>query len=347
MSDHGEAAAGGHWGPPYLLYLGTAADDLAIKTARGLAYWRPSWCVGQHRHPDCQFTLGLPELDFAEAKVASADSMVVGNANAGGVMSPETVTDVIAALDAGLNVVAGLHQKLRDNPDIVAAAKRNGRTLFDAREPVGDIPVGTGRKRAGRRLLTVGTDCSVGKMYTTLALERGLRQRGIKADFRATGQTGIFVAGGGIPIDSVVADFISGAAEWISPAREDGGWDLIEGQGSLFHPSYAGVSLGLLHGSQPDALVLCHDPLRQHMRGLPDSPQPDLKACLDANLAAARLTNPAVKVVGVALNTSKLAQDEALATCRAISERLGLPCADPVSMGVESIVDNLLACCAN
>ena len=347
MSDHGEAAGDGQWGPPYLLYLGTAADDLAIKTARGLAYWRPDWCVGQHRHPACRFTLGLPELGFAEAKAAGANTMVVGNANAGGVMSPETVTDVVAALDAGLNVVAGLHQKLRDNPDIVAAARRNGRTLFDAREPVGNIPVGNGRKRAGRRLLTVGTDCSVGKMYTALALERSMRKRGIAADFRATGQTGIFVAGGGIPIDSVIADFISGAAELISPARDDGGWDLIEGQGSLFHPSYAGVSLGLLHGSQPDALVYCHEPKRPHMRGLPDTPQPDIKICLEANLVAARLTNPAVRAVGVALNTSKLTEHEAMAMCREISGRLELPCQDPVSMGVEAIVDNLLACCAN
>ena len=174
-----------------------------------------------------------------------------------------------------------------------------------------------------------------------------MRSRGLAADFRATGQTGIFVAGGGIPIDSVIADFISGAAEWISPAREDGGWDLIEGQGSLFHPSYAGVSLGLLHGSQPDALVLCHEPTRKHMRGLPDSPLPDLERCLNANLAAARLTNPAVKAVGVALNTSNLSGHEAKAMCREISGRLQLPCEDPVTMGVEGIVDNLLACCAN
>jgi uncharacterized NAD-dependent epimerase/dehydratase family protein len=155
------------------------------------------------------------------------------------------------------------------------------------------------------------------------------------------------VAGGGIPVDSVIADFISGAAEWISPAREDGGWDLIEGQGSLFHPSYAGVSLGLLHGSQPDALVLCHEVTRKHMRGLPEFPIPDLKRCLDANIDAARLTNPAVKAVGIALNTSNLPEHQALAACREISDRLGLPCQDPVTMGVEAIVDNLLACCAN
>jgi len=347
MFKHGDAAGRGHWGPPFLLYLGRAPDDLAIKTARGLAYWRPEWCIGQYRSPDCRPTLGLPDMPPAQAKAAGANTMVIGTASAGGVMPRETVADIISALDAGLNVISGLHEKLRDNADILAAAGRNGRTLFDAREYTKRIPVGTGRKRAGQRLLTVGTDCSVGKMYTTLAIERSMRKRGLKADFRATGQTGIFIAGDGIPVDAVIADFISGAAELISPAREDGGWDLIEGQGSLFHPSYAGVSLGLLHGSQPDALVLCHELTRQHMRGLPGCPLPDLARCLDANLAAARLTNPAVKPVGVALNTSHLSAGEARAACREIGGRLGLPCEDPVTMGVEAIVDNLLSCCAN
>ncbi|HET9835938.1 MAG TPA: N-acetyltransferase DgcN [Rhodanobacteraceae bacterium] len=348
MSKHGETADHGRWGPPYLLYLGKAADDLAIKTARGLAYWRPEWCIGQQRHPGSHLTLGLVDMTAAQAKAAGADTMVIGTANAGGVMARETVADIITALDAGLNVVAGLHQKLRENAEIVAAARRNGRVLFDAREYTRDLPVGTGRKRPGRRLLTVGTDCSLGKMYTALAIERSMRKRGLAADFRATGQTGIFVAGGaGISVDSVIADFISGAAELISPAREDGGWDLIEGQGSLFHPSYAGVSLGLLHGSQPDALVMCHEPTRRHMRGLPHFPLPDLEHCLEANLSAARLTNPAVKAVGVALNTSNLSEPEAHAACREIGDRLGLPCEDPVSMGVESIVDNLLSCCAD
>lgn len=347
MSNPSDAALLDHWRPPYLLYLGSAADDLAIKTARGLAYWRPDWCVGQFRRRDCKPTLGLPEMTMTQARSAGANTMVIGAANAGGVMSPEIVADAVAALDAGLNVAAGLHQKLRESPDIAAAAQRYGRVLFDARDPLPGIPVGTGRPRAGRRLLTVGTDCSVGKMYTSLAIERCMRQRGLLADFRATGQTGILVAGSGVPIDAVVADFISGAAEWISPARLDGGWDLIEGQGSLFHPSYAGVSLGLLHGSQPDALVLCHEPTRQHMRGLPDYPLPELKRCVQANLVAAQLTNPMVKIVGVALNTSHLSQPDAVAACRKISDLLELPCQDPVTMGADAIVDNLLACCAN
>lgn len=347
MFNHGDAAQPAHWRPPYLLYLGSAVDDLAIKTARGLAYWRPDWCVGQYRGPGCVPTLGLRDMDWHQARAEGADTMVIGTANAGGVMGPQIVADAIAALDAGLNVVAGLHQKLHDNPGIVAAAQRNGRALFDARTPVGDIPVGNGRRRAGRRLLTVGTDCSVGKMYTALAIERSMRERGLEADFRATGQTGIFIAGAGIPIDSVVADFISGAAEAISPARLDDGWDLIEGQGSLFHPSYAGVSLGLLHGSQPDALVLCHEPGRPHMRGLPGRALPELGACLEANLAAARLTNPDARMVGIALNTSGLPEDRARAACRDIGDLFGLPCQDPVTTGVEAIVDNLLSCFAN
>jgi uncharacterized NAD-dependent epimerase/dehydratase family protein len=344
MSSYGEAVRHGRWGPPYLLYLGGAADDLAIKTARGLAYWRPEWCIGQCRQRDTRVTLGLPDMTPAAAKAKGANTMVIGTANAGGVMAPATIADIIAALDAGLNVISGLHEKLRENADIVAAAARNERALFDAREHIGKIPVGNGRKRSGRRLLTVGTDCSVGKMYTTLALERSMRTRGIAADFRATGQTGIFIAGNGICVDAVISDFISGAVETISPSRKDDGWDLIEGQGSLFHPSYAGVSLGLLHGAQPDAVVLCHEPTRDHMRGVPDFALPDLARCLEANLVAARLTNPAVKAVGIALNTSHI-PDEAIATCREISDRFGLPCQDPVTMGVESIVDNLLSCC--
>ena len=344
MSDHGEGAGDGQWGPPYLLYLGQAADDLAIKTARGLAFWRPEWCVGQHRHPDCRYTLGLPDMSFEQAHDAGADTMVIGTANAGGVMVPETVTDIVNGLNAGLNVVAGLHQKLRDNPFIVAAARRNGRVLYDARDFTRNIPVGNGRKRAGHRLLTVGTDCSVGKMYTALALERSMRSRGLAADFRATGQTGIFVAGGGIPVDSVIADFISGAAEWISPAREDGGWDLIEGQGSLFHPSYAGVSLALLHGSQPDVIVACHDVARTTLLGHPEFPLPSVEEVIELNLRLGARTNPAIRCGGVTINTASLEAEAAAALLDREADRLGLPVADPIRGGdrFERLLDRCL-----
>lgn len=329
---------------PYLLYLGDAHDEISVKTSRGLAVFRPDLCVGEHRRPAATVTLGLTQMSFDQAVAAGARTLILGVANAGGVLGPSAVQDVIAALNAGLHVAAGLHDRLRANLEIRAVAERNGRLLFDVREPPADLRVGVGAPRAGKRLLTVGTDCSVGKMYTTLALTQGLRDRGVAADFRATGQTGILVSGGGVPVDAVVADFISGSVEMISPARHDGGWDLIEGQGSLFHPSYAGVSLGLLHGAQPAALVLCHEPGRASMRGLPGRGLPDLATCLAANLEAARLTSPDVMAVGVALNTSKLSADEARDVCQATQDALGLPCQDPFRDGVDAIIERMDTC---
>ena len=148
-------------------------------------------------------------------------------------------------------------------------------------------------------------------MYTALAIERELQSRGLHATFRATGQTGILIAGSGIAIDAVVADFISGAVEAIAPSNDHDHWDIIEGQGSLFHPSFAGVSLGLLHGSQADALVLCHEPTRTHMRNLPEYPIPGLQECIERNLEAARLTNPKARFVGASINTKALDEVQA------------------------------------
>lgn len=329
---------------PYLLYLGAATDPLSIKTSRGVADWRREHCVGQRRLPGCELTLGLEDLSYPEAVTRGAKTMILGEANAGGVLSDVSAREAVAALEAGLNVASGLHQRLVQHPDIRNAAQRTGRLLFDVREPPADLPIGNGRPRPGRRLLTVGTDCSVGKMYTSLALERELRRQGRLADFRATGQTGILIAGSGVPIDAVVADFIAGAAEWLSPPRYDGGWDIIEGQGSLFHPSYAGVSLGLLHGSQPNALVMCHEPTRTHMRGLPGRALPSLKECLLANLEAAQVTQPDVVAVGIALNTSRLDAAAARRLCEQVENELELPCEDPIAMGAGKIVRRLLDC---
>lgn len=333
--------------PPYLLYIGDTTDPISAKTARGIAVWRPEQCVGQLRAPGSAIDLGVPDMTPGEAAAAGARTMVVGVANAGGVLASSTVAAVLDALDAGLDVASGLHQRLADQPAIADRAAALGRSLWDVREPPAALRVGNGERRAGRRLLTVGTDCSVGKMYTTLALERALRGRGLAADFRATGQTGILIAGAGMPIDAVVADFISGAVEALSPTRDDGGWDLIEGQGSLFHPSYAGVSLGLLHGAQPDAVVLCHQAGRMMMRHMAAHRIPDLQVCLDRNLEAARLTNPDVIAVGVALNTAGLSPEAAATACRAAEDALGLPCQDPVRDGIERIVDHLAACFAS
>ncbi|WP_129791247.1 N-acetyltransferase DgcN [Sphingosinicella sp. CPCC 101087] len=326
---------------PFLLYLGHTADPLAIKTSRGVAMFRRDACVGEFRHDDCPLTLGLQRMAMAEAVAAGARTLILGIAGAGGKLGADLVEDAAAALEAGLHVASGLHQRLRDEPRLVALAEQRNLRLFDVRDPPPGLTVGKGDPRPGKRLLTVGTDCSVGKMVTTIALARGLRERGVAADFRATGQTGILIAGEGVAVDAVVADFISGAIEQLAPARIDDGWDLIEGQGSLFHPSFAGVSLGLLHGAQPTALVLCHEPGRPHMRGIAGRALPDLAECLEANLAAARLTSPDVQAVGVCLNTSGMDVQAARRLCDATADRLGLPCTDPVAFGVDPIIDQL------
>lgn len=326
---------------PFLLYLGGNHDPIAIKTSRGLATFRREDCLGEYRHDDCPLTLGLPRMTFEEAAAAGARTLVLGVASAGGRLGPQLVEDAAAALRAGLNVAAGLHERLSSHPVLVELAEQRGLALIDARDTPDDLKVGTGYERAGRRLLTVGTDCSVGKMYATLALTTALRDRGVRADFRATGQTGIMIAGEGVPVDAVVADFISGAIEKLAPARDDDGWDLIEGQGSLFHPSFAGVSMGLLHGAQPTALVLCHEPGRAHMRGLPGRALPELAECLERNLVTARLTSPAVRAVGICLNTSHMSEHDAARVCAATEDLLGLPCADPMTVGVGTIIDRL------
>jgi uncharacterized NAD-dependent epimerase/dehydratase family protein len=324
---------------PYLLFLGDAPDQLAAKTAQGIAQWRPDWCLGQLRLAGCKADLGLPELTLQQAVAEGARTFIVGVANRGGVINEIWLPTLLEALDRGMDLASGLHRKLADVPALADRARMLGRSLFDVRHPSRDFPVATGARRPGKRLLAVGTDCSIGKMYTTLALEQEMRRRGMKADFRATGQTGIFIAGDGVSIDAVVADFISGAVEWLSPANDPDHWDLVEGQGSLFHPSYAGVSLGLLHGAQPDLLVMCHEPGRPHMRGLPHYRLPHLGACVEANLSAARLTIPDVKLLGFSLNTSLLDAGAADRALRDVEDQFGLPAVDPLRTGVAKLVD--------
>jgi uncharacterized NAD-dependent epimerase/dehydratase family protein len=276
-----------------------------------------------------------------EAAAAGVKTVIVGVANRGGKLAGSWTDTLLRALESGMDLASGLHRRLCDIQPVREAASRLGRQLFDVRHPAREFEVGTGAKRSGKRLLAVGTDCSVGKMYTTLALEREMKGRGMKADFRATGQTGIFIAGDGVSIDAVVSDFVSGAVEWLSPANDPDHWDLIEGQGSLFHASYAGVSLALLHGAQPDALVLCHEPTRSHMRGLPHYPLPDLEPCIAANLAAARLTNPAVRCIAASINTGQMDKTQALAYLAETERRLAMPVVDPMRTGVGRIVDLL------
>jgi len=326
---------------PYLLFLGDAPDQLAAKTATGIADWRPEWCVGQFRLPGCGADTGQKDVTIDEAISLGAKTLVIGVVNSGGFL-PDSWTDAICdALAKGLDVASGLHGRLEDFPTINAAAVEHGRQLHNIRMSEQDFTTGKGVKRAGKRILTVGTECSCGKKYTALAIERAMRARGLNADFRATGQTGVLIAERGVAIDAVIADFISGAAEWISPENDPDHWDVIEGQGSLFHASYAGVSLGLMHGAQPDLLVLCHEPTRTHMRGLPHYPIPDLADCITLNLANARLTNPDVRMLGVSVNTSALSEAEAGEYLAEISAKLSLPCLDVIRTSADGFLDHL------
>lgn len=325
---------------PYLMFLGDVHDQLAAKTATGVVHWRRGDCIGQVRFEGCKADLGLTDMTIGEGAAAGAKTLVIGAVNPGGVLPDHWENAVLDALDAGMDVASGLHMRLTDNTAIAVKAAEAGRHLFDVRHPRGTFPTGKGVKRPGKRLLTVGTDCSVGKMYTSLAMAEEMRRRGMKADFRATGQTGIFIAGTGVSVDAVVSDFISGATETLCPDNDPDHWDVVEGQGSLFHPSFAGVTMGLIHGSQPDALVLCHEPTRTKMRNV-EHPIPPIGRCIDWHVEAATLTNPDCRCIGIAVNTSAL-DDGAAADClKRIEDENGLPAVDPVRDGVARLVDRL------
>lgn len=327
---------------PYLIFVGGMAASAYTKTAQGVRQWAGDDCVGQWRLSPAAIDLGLPDMDPAAAKAANARSMLIGIAPIGGMLPPEWIPMVVEALDAGLDIVAGLHSRLSSIPEIAEAAARNGRMLHDIRQTTRVFPVANGVKRSGKRLLTVGTDCALGKKYTALAVAKAMQQQGVDADFRATGQTGIMIAGDGVAVDSVVADFIAGTAEALSPDAAEDHWDVIEGQGAIFHPAYAGVTLGLLHGSQPDALILCHDPSRTQIAGFPGAPIRPLAETMDVYISLARVTNPAVKFVAIALNTSSLPEGEALALAAALEAEHGLPVFDPIRFGVDAAVTRIL-----
>jgi uncharacterized NAD-dependent epimerase/dehydratase family protein len=327
---------------PYLLFLGDAPDPLAAKVAQGIRDWRPEFAVGQYRMEGCRADMGLPEMTLAEAKSAGIKTVVIGVANRGGVISPGWKKVLVAALEEGFDIASGLHNLLRDEPDLAAVAAATGRSLHDVRVPSVDYPIANGRKRTGKRMLAVGTDCSIGKMYTALCMDKEMRARGLKSSFRATGQTGILITGDGVPLDAVVADFMAGAVEWLTPDNDPDHWDLIEGQGSLFHVSYSGVTLALVHGGQPDALVICHEPTRTHMRGLPDYTLPSIEAVRDMALALARVANPACVAVGVAINTQHMTEGDALAYLAETEARTGLPSTDPFRFGAGKLVDAML-----
>ncbi|NVK41743.1 MAG: DUF1611 domain-containing protein [Oceanospirillaceae bacterium] len=326
---------------PYLVFVGDAQDLLTAKVARGIAHWRPEKCIGQMRLPGAKADIGLTEMTVREAAAAGARTFVLGLAPVGGTLPAEWMPILVEALEAGMDIASGLHVRLNGIQDLVQVAQRTGRRLIDVREPRVEMVCGTGLPRAGKRLLAVGTDCCVGKMFTTLAIHREMQKRGIDATFRATGQTGILIEGSGVPVDAVVSDFIAGVVEQLTPANSPDHWDIIEGQGSLFHPAYAGVSLGLLHGAQADVILVCHEAGREQMDEMEGYPVPDLADVIETNLKLGALTNRNIRLGGIALNTSALVEDAALAEIARVQARFGVPVVDPVRTGVAAIVDAL------
>jgi uncharacterized NAD-dependent epimerase/dehydratase family protein len=328
---------------PYLLFLGDVTSVRHAKTAFGLRDWARERCVGEYALPASTVTTDLPRLTPAQANAQGAQSLVIGVAPPGGVIAAAWVPALVEALEAGLDLLSGMHTRLESVPELQTAAARLSRRLINVRQPRSGFPVGTGRKRTGKRLLTVGTDCALGKKYTALSLTREFKKRGVDTDFRATGQTGILIAGGGIPIDSVVSDFVAGAAETLSPDAPPTHWDVVEGQGSVFHPSYAGVSLGLLHGTQPDVIVMCHEIGRDRVLGLEDYATPSIPEAIELTLTLARRTNPKVRCAGVSINTAQLSEARSRTVLTEYSKVLDLPVADPLRIGTE--LDRLVDAC--
>jgi uncharacterized NAD-dependent epimerase/dehydratase family protein len=268
--------------------------------------------VGQFRMEGCKADVGLPDMDLAEAKEAGAKTLVIGVANRGGVISRRGRRCLSprwrkgSTLPQVCTTFCGMRKTLPPSP-----GRRGGR-FTTCGSPSVKYPIANGKPRSGKRCLAVGTDCSVGKMYTSLAMDAEMKKRGLKSSFRATGQTGILITGNGVPLDAVVADFMAGSVEWLTPDNDDDHWDMIEGQGSLFHVSYSGVTMALIHGGAPDALILSHEPTRQHMRGLAGLPDAIAGGPARHGPADRAHRQPEGAGVGISVNTAAMSEDEAL-----------------------------------
>ncbi len=327
---------------PYLVFVGDVTDPLDAKTASGVVHWRRDWCAGQLRLTGKTVDLGLPDMSVADARGLGIETLLVGISPLGGQISPDWIPPLVAALHAGMDIVSGLHARLSDHPEIAVARAATKRRVYELRHPEGPFPLGSPRRRPGKRCLTVGSDCCVGKMFTGLSLDRALAARGVSSRFCATGQTGMMIAESGLCVDGIASDFVSGSLEIIAPDGPENGWQIVEGQGSLWHPSFAGLTLGLVHGAQPDAMVFCLIAGEEAIVDFPSVKLPPVEECLRRYEEAAHLTNPAARVVGISANTSRLNAEDRDRYLGRLSDRLGFPCVDPVATSVEPIVDELM-----
>jgi uncharacterized NAD-dependent epimerase/dehydratase family protein len=328
---------------PYVLHIGDDPRPEKSKIAMGAITFIPEDCVGYIANPDSLSLPNINKLSIEDAIQKGAKSFVIGSVAKSGAVEQEWIPHIVNAIENGLDIINGHHQKLNalktaSGETLEDLSKKHGTTLHNIRHYEDTLPIGTGKPRKGKRLLTVGTDCSCGKMFTSLSLHAYLTKKNVKSRFAATGQSGILIAGEGVPIDAIVSDYMSGAIEQLTP--ESDALTIIEGQGSLFHPAYAGVSLGLLHGAQADYIILCHNPAKDSMLNV-DYPIPDIADCLALNLKLGRRTNPNQKCVGISLNTSALSEDDAKSCIKKLETEFKVPVTDPYRFGIAPIADKL------
>jgi uncharacterized NAD-dependent epimerase/dehydratase family protein len=342
--------------PRYLIIADGNFHPLESKTANSVIRYHPTRVVGVLDRAQvgrtAQSVLGfggdIPIVGSIEDGLAlGPNAVLIGIAPAGGKLPDEWRSWLAKALSAGCDLISGLHTFLSDDPTLVALAAQHGRTIFDARKPPKGLPIAAGMARLVDPfvILTVGTDCNVGKMTAQLQLTRGLKDKGVRTNFVATGQTGIFIEGWGTAVDAVIADFIAGAAEdLVLRGAENADIVLVEGQGSINHPGYSGVTLGLLHGSCPDALILCHQATRTHLGEYRTEPWvriPPLSRYIELYEMIGSAVHP-TKVIGICLNTYDLTEEEARAACAATTAETGVVATDPVRFDPAPLVNAIL-----
>jgi uncharacterized NAD-dependent epimerase/dehydratase family protein len=342
--------------PRFLIVADGDFTPMTSKTANSVIRYLPDRTVGvldrQQAGKTVQEVLGfggaLPIVgSMREGLALGPTAVLIGIAPQGGRMPPEWRAWLAEALDRGCDLWSGLHTFLADDPLLAEKARTHGRKIFDLRRPPADLPIASGAAKTVEALvvLTVGTDCNVGKMTAQLQLIKQLNARGLRTRFVATGQTGIMIEGWGIAVDAVVADFIAGAAErLVLEGAKDADVILVEGQGSLNHPGYSGVTLGLLHGSCPDAMILCHQSTREYIGDYRHAAWlriPPLTEYIRLYETIGSAVHP-TKVIGISLNTYDMTEVEARQACEAAARETGLPATDPVRFDPAPLVDAIV-----
>jgi uncharacterized NAD-dependent epimerase/dehydratase family protein len=327
-----------------ILAEGRSADAHYGKTARGILRYAPDPTVAVLDSTRAGETLeGVPVVaTVADALAYQPTTAVVGVATQGGRFPPAWRELLKQSIAAGLDVESGLHEFVSDDPELAALAEQHGVELRDLRKPPAglNVPTGANLELPARIVLTVGSDCAIGKKTVALELDLEARRQGLKSAFVPTGQTGIAIAGWGIAVDAVVSDFLAGAAERLVVEGHERGGELlfVEGQGSLVHPAYSGVTLGLIHGSAPHAFVLCHKAGAAEIEGYPGHPLPSLPELIELHERISLPLRPA-RVAALALNTAHLDEDAARAAIAEAAAETGVPADDPVRFGAAPLLD--------